>query len=810
MRVYASRFALTALAAGLLATACQGPDTATVAAPDLAAHAPVALQPNVVVLEESPLVAAETAVLPAFRTAAERLDQAKNDAADDYRNANPYWFAQTKPLPTGEYRPFGEWEEMSQVWTTYSAGMPSTKPVRRMFAEQTINFIRHSKPQVEAKVIVASQSIGNDFMAALDENGATADEKKLVELVVVPNQTIWHIDYGPFPLIRKADNVLAFSDFVYYHPRQIDDAIPTRLAQDYFGDVSVYRMPFPFEGGNIQADSVGKCATTNRALANTGFSASKVRNLLKHYAACEETFIVKDISDDGTGHIDMFFKWSKTDEVIFGEYYNELTLDYDGDGKDETLPMPGYAAADYKSVHEQNQKRMNDNAELFAAATASTGKKFVVHRLPMMTRYKDEYGNLPRTFINSTFTNGVNVYPSYTTKSCQAPNGAKCMVDADCAAGEHCAAGKCTKNPNGPTTEGCDEMVACPTGLECVEDPFKVALIAKAQQAWEKAMPEWKHVGLRADTIGLWSGAIHCITRTIPKATHKKIVDDAICTGGRCACVEGGADNACTKNAECFGPAWVCNCNICYGTCSSNGAKCTDDADCAANGAPVVDGSCVQDRQQACPGQSGGSNSDCGDTPWEGVCDGKSLKFCKAGKLSSLSCAGCCGWSDAEGSTTCLAGDVCSNACIPECPQAGSFGCSAEGSHAWTCVDEGGCLKRKYTNCGNNKCDTGAGKCLTGDAPAPVCPGDDAGSTGDDASTGGDDASNGGDDATGGGGDSVGGTDTTGGGSTGGGSGGGSSSGCSATRTGQSGMGWMLVLAAIGLIVGMRRRRIEA
>ena len=466
-------------------------------------------------------------ILPAYETAAERARLGKHDAADDYRWDHKEWYAVTAPPEKGRFRPFGEWEESSGVWTTYSNGMPGTPTVRRMFAEQTIGFLRHSNPPVKAYVIVSSKNTQDDFLKAVDQYGITADEKNNIVMVGMANQTIWHIDYGPFPLVDRKSGAVAFTDYNYYHERQIDDAIPTKIANEIYQNVTTYRMPFSFEGGNIQADGDKLCATTVRALSNTGYSALKVRNLLRKWNACDDTIIVKDITDDGTGHIDMFFKWTAEDAVLFGRYDDTITLDYDGDGKEETLPLPGKVAPDYVNTFNTNQKRMNDNVELFKSLTASNGKPFKVMRLSMMTRLRDDYGNLPRTFINSTFANGVNMYPSYTTKSCRAPDGAKCMVDTDCGASAFCAAGKCT-----PTTKyeltvvGCDELLKCPGGQECVEDPMKVALVAQAQKEWEAAMPDWKHVGLRADTIALWSGAIHCITRNIPKGNHAKTIAD--------------------------------------------------------------------------------------------------------------------------------------------------------------------------------------------------------------------------------------------------------------------------------------------
>jgi agmatine/peptidylarginine deiminase len=663
-----------------------------------------------------------TRPMPAFRTAAESMLPGAADQSDDYRIAYPEYFAATVPPAPGAYRPYGEWETMTGVWTTYSSGMPSTPAVRRMFAEQTIHFVRDSKPTVTAYVVVANQSIGDDFVKAIDSYGITAAEKQHVKLVTLPNQTIWMMDYSGFPLVHKSTGALAFADWVYYQPRHLDDALGVRIPRQIY-DANVYKTPFPFEGGNIQADGVERCATTNRALSNTGYSALKVRNLLARYAGCKTTYIVKDVTDDGTGHIDMFFKWLDTHTVLFGEYGDSVTADIDGDGNAETVPMPGKVAPDYAQTFATNKKRMDDNAALFAAEVAADGKKFVVPRLPMMTRFKDQYGDLPRTFINSTFANGVNVYPSYATSSCQNPNGKVCKVDADCSSGQHCAAGRCT---NGPVAAGCDELVGCSGGLACKPDALKKALTQQAQAAWQAAMPGWKHVGLRADTIAMWSGAIHCITRTIPAAKAGKAVPDALCIGGQCNCVPGGATQACSSNATCFGPTWRCPCNICKGACAGSGKACTDDADCSSDGQTVPNGACQIDPTQACYGSGGGSGG-CGNVSFEGVCQGKQLQYCDGG-LKSQSCQGCCGWDGQSGYFNCLSGAAC-NGCVPEC-SLGQGGCSSQATHEWTCQSVGGCPKRVYSLC-NGGCDPQKGTCASGGGGgSSACPGGtDAGST---------------------------------------------------------------------------------
>ena len=692
--------------------------------------------PSLTVLEQSPPQVGVQMPLPAYETAAERAHLGKFDAFDDFRIANKQWYAATEPPAPGTFRSMTEWEPMQEVWTTYSSGMPANKSVRRMYAEQSKAFATAG----DVRVIVPDQATAQDFSAALLSVGMSqADINAKVKYVVLPHNAIWHIDYGPMPIVDLADGHQSFVDFVYYKNRHLDDAVPTRLAEDYFKKVTTYRMPFAFEGGNFQADGLGTCATSFRALQNTGFSEATVRNILKRYLGCQSTVIMKDITDDGTGHIDMFFKWISPDAVMIGDYVDAIEVDYDGDGKLDSIVNPDKIAtavnADFKVAYKQiwadNKARMNEMAALWANTTTPNGNKYKVYRLPMMTRFQDQYGDVPRTFINSTFFNKVNAFPSYTTKSCRNPGGAVCKSDIDCAQGSHCAAGRCTA---GETTTGCDELLSCSNGQQCVSDPLKVALEQKAYLVWKQALPDYTHIGIRADTIALWSGAIHCITRTLPAKPMAKSIANGLCVQGNCGCSNDGTEQSCSDHKQCFGGKWLCNCNICKGNCAGSGKACTDDGDCGSSGGLVVAGACKVNSGQGCYGQAATPPNPgpgaCGGVSFEGQCDGNTLKYCDNG-LQSQSCQGCCGWDAGNGYYNCQTGNVCSS-CISEC-QSGQGGCSSQATHSWLCAQDGACYKRLYSLCSQG-CSTATGKCAGGGTMISQCPGGGSDASGSDSS----------------------------------------------------------------------------
>jgi hypothetical protein len=453
-----------------------------------------------------------------------------------------------------------------------------------------------------------------------------------------------------------------------------------------------------FEGGNFQADGEEYCYTTERLYLYTGWNFQQVEDMMKQYYGCKKAVVVKDITNDGTGHIDMFFKLGGKHVAFVGEYTVV---------KDDV-----------------NKKRMDDNVKQLEALKYSDGSEGItVYRIPMPNAGKAFGESIPRTFINSTLfaskdgSYKVNLWPIYT-------------VDKD--------------------------------------------LEAQALEAWEQGMPDWEHVGVISDQVSLYSGAIHCVTRTIPALPLAKWVPDGECKEGVC---DGGADGysgPCIAATEpepgCWGPAWECLCNDCdvqsckipagcgNATCDDGETcfSCPGDCKCGADEAcNVATGKCASNLcgNEKC---DAGENcfscaADCGcktgttcsfgvcsadpcdGITYDGCCDGNLLVYCEESNLVTQDCGtDGCGWNEGNAWYDCgFAGSDPSGNKPGDCGQfnyppgcegkecgdnGGGYSCGECSGKGAVCTLEGtccvpGCGEKQ---CGDDGCGGVCGECTDG------------------------------------------------------------------------------------------------
>ena len=170
--------------------------------------------------------------LPAYPLPGERTKNGKADQFDDYRLANPQYYAITEPtdVSTPNYRHMVEWEEMQSLFITYSDNMPNDPAGVTLAGIAAETVLKANTPVY----VVVSNNTGKNSISNRMINNFGISQSQInnnVTFLTLPNDSIWFIDYGPVPLVRN-DGVVAFGDFRYYHQRVLDDGLTTVIGNE--------------------------------------------------------------------------------------------------------------------------------------------------------------------------------------------------------------------------------------------------------------------------------------------------------------------------------------------------------------------------------------------------------------------------------------------------------------------------------------------------------------------------------------------------------------------------------------------------
>ena len=681
---------LVAAATGLLA-ACQVSEPSPSASPAGAAAAATIATPSKVVTRADGVYiyrAGEERLLASRRTLAPPA--LKADSYDDYRYFNPQRYAITVPPAIEGFRPMVEWEPMQSIVMV----VPGDFTPYQNIIDTFVGVARWSVLATDVWILTDGTSAEKAILAGLRSAGVEEDviESK-VKVLMADVDSVWTVDFGPLPLVDPATQTMAFADFRYEHTRVRDDGVPTFLARQLpalglADEAIVYRMPLTTEGGTFQSTSDGICFTGSRQLVymscyagdcdinieylpldqlQTHPFANEMRGVVQQYAGCKDLIITHSVTDDGTGHIDMYLK------IV----------------DDQTVAMGAYPEPFANESQKINGARMDGNAAFIEAYVKPDGTSFTAPRIEMPGHRSSSRGDVPFTYINSVFVNGgdgvkLNIWPAYEFQEWE---------------------------------------------------PSRT----RTQAKWQELMPDWDHIWVDSTQLAFFDGAIHCVTRTIPKLPPGVWVGDGQCSGDSCQAPEGAYDGLCRPNSLeediCFGPAWECTCNYCETGC----------------------------------GYEPGGGTPCGDINYEGCCSGTTLRWCEGGGLDFAQCEDSCGWDadsgfyncgfqgaepsgqfplSCDGCTpdcaskacgddgcggscgTCVAGTACDGSqCIAACQstcEASERGC--KDGQAFTCqAGPDGCLLLIYEACGQGTtCAAGACVATTTD-PADASGGSDVG-----------------------------------------------------------------------------------
>lgn len=303
--------------------------------------------------------------LPAYRTASERSAQGKADALVVQGSFST--LASVTPAPVAGIRAIAEWEHVDSVVIHWDEALDS-------FFDEMVNAVHRTS---NVHLITADVAESEKLKKRLGTEGLNLSNIKFFEYA---NNSIWSRDFGPIT-VEMPDGAPAFVDLRYFPNRTRDDLVPTLLSNYYA--VDVYRPDVQAEGGNFMSNGNGICGISDVIPQRNGQTHEQTTNIYKQYMGCKTVIIGEHLIGEGTGHIDMWAKFTREDVVLVGSY----------------------AVTD----NAENAARLDRNAAKFAAITFPDGHKMKVIRIPMPA----SRGQVFESFTNSLVINNTVIIPRY-------------------------------------------------------------------------------------------------------------------------------------------------------------------------------------------------------------------------------------------------------------------------------------------------------------------------------------------------------------------------------------------------------------
>ena len=289
-----------------------------------------------------------------------------------------------------------EWEPHRGTWLSWphkEASWPGKfAPVPGIFAE----IVRHLAPQEEVHVNVGDESLEASARAVLREHSVPPAQ---VFFHRHPTDDAWCRDHGPIFLQRRAPDGRAeqlILDWGYnawggkYPPFELDDAIPTRVAEEL--GLPVVAPGMVLEGGSIDVNGAGTLLTTEQCLLNAnrnpGCSRTAIEQRLRSFLGVRRILWLGEgiEGDDTDGHVDDLTRFVAPDTVV--------TV-VEEDPRD-----PNFAP-------------LRDNLRRLQSMTDQAGEPLRIVELPMPPAAFFEGQRLPVSYANFYIANGVVLLPGF-------------------------------------------------------------------------------------------------------------------------------------------------------------------------------------------------------------------------------------------------------------------------------------------------------------------------------------------------------------------------------------------------------------
>ncbi|MBZ5855737.1 agmatine deiminase family protein [Flavihumibacter profundi] len=220
---------------------------------------------------------------------------------------------------------------------------------------------------------------------------------QMVEFYFHPTNDAWCRDHGPAFLINPgAKQKKVIVDWNYnawggkYPPFELDDIIPTRIAQHY--NIPVYYPGIIMEGGSVEFNGKGTVITSKACLLNQNrnphLNQEQIEKYLMDYYGVRQVLWVDEgiVGDDTDGHIDDTVRFVNEDTVI--TVVEEDTAD-------------------------ENYGLLQHNLQQLRAMRLPNDKPLNIIELPMPELVEYDGQRLPASYANFYIANKSVIVPTF-------------------------------------------------------------------------------------------------------------------------------------------------------------------------------------------------------------------------------------------------------------------------------------------------------------------------------------------------------------------------------------------------------------
>ncbi|MBN8664970.1 MAG: agmatine deiminase family protein [Chitinophagales bacterium] len=253
------------------------------------------------------------------------------------------------------------------------------------------------------KVLTESELVRINVVDAAMQDFATAHLLKAgvpmdkVEFFLHPTNDAWCRDHGPAFLINpNAANKKVVVDWNYnawgdkYPPYDLDDVIPTRIAEHY--GLPVYYPGIIMEGGSVEFNGAGTLLTSTACLLNPNrnphLNQEQIEGYLRNYYGVEQILWIDEgiVGDDTDGHIDDTVRFVNADTVL-------------------TVVEP--------NKQDENHAILQHNLKQLQQMRLLNGKQLNIVELPMPDAVVYEDQRLPASYANFYISNQHVIVPTF-------------------------------------------------------------------------------------------------------------------------------------------------------------------------------------------------------------------------------------------------------------------------------------------------------------------------------------------------------------------------------------------------------------